>query len=251
MFFMDIWDISKNNLPVTKHGSVAGHVGDVNSNRVKNRIQGILHIAKRSRCYLYKSFESVQKGANLSCTQLMDSVARRGTGLAPSICLEVDGGSENQNRTVFALCADLVGRGCTDLITAHRLPIHHTHNRLDGYFGTISQHVKGKIGTKQQRHSNGIGALSQQDWDSAVRESLGAVDVEVVNTYAVYDFESHYAPHIDKHFSGYGSGSLIRVIQFYRGASTAEWPKGEPLVRSGWQCRMRQQPSVVAGVAVL
>ena len=76
----------------------------------------------------------------------MDSISRRGTGLVPNVSFEVDGGSENQNKTVFALCADLVLQSCVDMITLYRLPIHHTHNRLDSYFGTLSQGVKGRAG---------------------------------------------------------------------------------------------------------
>lgn len=93
----------------------------------------------------------------------MDAIHRKG-GLAPEVNLEVDGGSENQNKTLFALCADLLLRGCTKRICINRLPIHHTHNILDAYFGILSQSCKGKDGNSRTRHSLGVGSMSQQDW---------------------------------------------------------------------------------------
>ena len=94
----------------------------------------------------------------------MDTIHRKG-GLAPEVSFEVDGGSENQNKTLFALCADLILRRCAKRITLYRLPIHHTHNILDAFFGQLAQAAKGTDGSAKTRHSLGVGSLSQQDWD--------------------------------------------------------------------------------------
>ena len=158
----------------------------------------------------------------------MDSIFRRGTGLAPSVSLEVDGGSENQNKTVLALCADLLLRGCTKVITLYRLPIHHTHNVLDGYFGKLSQSTKGGVGGRQ---SLGSCSLSQQDWDKTAENTLKNVDVKVVNTRALYDYVGHYKDCLDPKFTGFGPGTPIRVMQLFLGDATEMFPKGEPLLR--------------------
>ena len=61
------------------------------------------------------------QGANLTCTQLIDAVARRGKGLASEVNLEVDGGCENWNKTVFALCCDLLLRGCCKKVSVYNV----------------------------------------------------------------------------------------------------------------------------------
>lgn len=118
----------------------------------------------------------------MTCTQLLDTINRKG-GLAQDVNLEVDGGSENQNKTVFALCAHLVLKGCTKRITINRLPIHHTHNQLDAYFGKLSQNCKGRDGCGKTRHSLGAGSMSQQDWKKTaeVSNNLSSIVVLISN----------------------------------------------------------------------
>ena len=229
VIFCDIWDISKNLVPWSKFGSVDGAFGDTDTNVIRNRIQGIMYHGKTPMLYLYKSLPLVRKGADLTCTQIMDSICRRGTGLAPTVSFEVDGGSENQNKTVIALCADLLVRKCTKMITLVRLPIHHTHNILDGYFGQLSQSTKGKVSAT--RHIMGVGSRSQQDWDKAAQSTLRTVDVKVVDTRALYDFTGHYKNCIDPKFVGFGPGTPIRVMQLFLGPPTQMFPEGEPLMR--------------------
>jgi hypothetical protein len=60
VIFCDIWDISKNQVPVTKYGKVDGAVGDTKKRVVRNRIQGIMAHGKRPKLYLYKSLPTVQ-----------------------------------------------------------------------------------------------------------------------------------------------------------------------------------------------
>ena len=90
---------------------------------------------------------------------------------------EVDGGSENQNRIVLAFYAHLVAKRSTEVVVAYRLPLMHTHNRLDRKFGTASQNTRGRSGGRARV---GCGALSQQEWDRKVTASLsGSCDVNV------------------------------------------------------------------------
>ena len=44
--FFDMWDISKNLIPITKYGKVDGAVGDTDKNVIKNRIQGMMYWGK-------------------------------------------------------------------------------------------------------------------------------------------------------------------------------------------------------------
>ena len=60
VLFCDIWDISKNVVPVTKYGKIDGAVGDTDKCSVKNRIQGIMSHGKTPTLWLYKSLPTVQ-----------------------------------------------------------------------------------------------------------------------------------------------------------------------------------------------
>lgn len=60
VLFCDIWDISKNLVPVTKYGKVDGAAGDTEKNVIRNRIQGIMAHGPRPQLWLYKSLPTVQ-----------------------------------------------------------------------------------------------------------------------------------------------------------------------------------------------
>ena len=233
--YFDIWDMNGTIVPRTAMGSIDGAVGHSKANSIKNRVQGIFFAGKEQdqKLYLYKSFDTVKKGANLTCTQLTDAIRRRGRGLAPTVNFEIDGGSENQNITVLAFYALLLVHDSCNSATASRLPIHHGHNLLDSFFGTGAQGVKGKRGRPGAggRESAGQGSMSQQDWDRNVARALQSVNCEVVETFAVLDFEKWLAPFIDQRFNGYGPGTPIRVFRVVLGDPTREFPQGQPLIQ--------------------
>ena len=118
-----------------------------------------------------------------------------------------------------------------------RLPIHHTHNRLDGYFGLICQKEKGKNRNGGKGYQKGQRSMSQQEWQNNVESALQTVTTKVIWTHCLYAFDEHYEPYIgtlwaatlvipllirallDKKFTGFGPGSPIRVMKFDLGMS--------------------------------
>ena len=103
---------------------------------------------------------------------------------------------------------------CHSQVTVWRLPIHHTHNILDGYFGLLSISDKGTSGNGKNAFRCGQGSLSQQDWTKRAESTLSTADVEVVQTNCLYDFTAHYKKCIDPKFTGFGPGSPVRVMEF-------------------------------------
>ena len=113
----------------------------------------------------------------------------------------------------------------TEQLIAHRLPLNHTHNRLDRKFGTAAQSTRGRSGVRARA---GCGAHSQQEFNRKVVMAISDCHVEVHGTFAVYDAESYYKPHVDANLTGYGPGTPMRVIKIFRGAPTAECHDVEP-----------------------
>jgi len=178
----DIWDVSKLKTPWTCIGNIAGAVGDTDKNTIRNRVQGFLSWGPDPLLQLRRSYPNTKKGANLTVTQLSDFIHRRGAGVAPTVNFEIDGGSKNQNKTLIAYYAYLVLKRTVKRVRAWRLPIKHTHNRLDKDFGKGSQGTRGRSGA---RKSAGVGALSQQDWARNVIAAIPTKKVEVSQCYHV------------------------------------------------------------------
>ena len=61
--------------------------------------------------------------------------------------------------------------------------------------------------------------------------SVYSFSSQIVESFALFDAESNYMPHIDLKFSGYGPGTPMRVIKIFRGAPTPTFPNGEPRLK--------------------
>lgn len=63
--------------------------------------------------------------------------------LPPTVYVQIDGGSENVNKTVLAMLALLVAKrvGGLRALVLTRLPVGHTHEDIDSIFGVISRWI--------------------------------------------------------------------------------------------------------------
>ena len=81
VLFCDIWDISKNIVPVSKYGKIDGAVGDTAKNCVRNRIQGIMSHGAKPKLWLYKSLPTVSVSTlcyTIILSVILVSVHRKG-----------------------------------------------------------------------------------------------------------------------------------------------------------------------------
>ena len=62
---------------------------------------------------------------------------QREGNLPPTIYIQVDGGSENANIFFFAMAELLICKKMAKKIVITRLPVGHTHEDIDAFFGTI------------------------------------------------------------------------------------------------------------------
>ena len=76
------------------------------------------------------------------------------------IYIQIDGGAENSNKYIPALCEYLVAKRITKRIILTRLPVGHTHEDIDACFGVIFEWFK-----KMNIHS-------PQDYKLKLQEAL-------------------------------------------------------------------------------
>ena len=85
--------------------------------------------------------KTVDKGANTIATIIFSLVRYfKSTGssmTATTLYLQCDGGSENINRTMFALCDMMVRMGWFKNVYMFRLPVGHSHQLIDQFFSTL------------------------------------------------------------------------------------------------------------------
>lgn len=147
------------------------------------------------RFVLYRTFGNVEENANLAIhcilMQLEDRIQRLGT-LPPTINIQIDGGSENANKTLLALCELIVAMRLTQKIYLTRLPVGHTHEDIDGKFGRLWTFMRNKLVLSPQLHSQYL----QQCFGGEGRLPFSCIDV-----FCVADYKSLLKPWIDTSFS--------------------------------------------------
>jgi hypothetical protein len=143
---------------------------------------------------MYRTYGSVRSGSNLLITCLLlhleDRIRRFGR-LPPTIFLQVDGGSENCNRYVFAMCELLIARSLTQRIFLSRLPVGHTHEDMYGKFGKLWFYIR-----KRPVLSPQVQTKRLEQCFGNTNESFAVVDI-----FAVIDYKSFLHPYIDDQFS--------------------------------------------------
>lgn len=89
---------------------------------------------------IYRTTETVAKGANLTIHCILDRLKKFNDKhhYYPEILyLQIDGGSENANKYLLAMLELLVAKRICKDVWFTRLPTGHTHEDIDGVFGTI------------------------------------------------------------------------------------------------------------------
>ena len=96
------------------------------------------------------------------------------------IYIQIDGGSENANKYIPALCEYLVAKRITKRIILTRLPVGHTHEDIDACFGVIFEWFKTRD------------VHSPQDYKKQIQEALknNKNVVEVEDIYVIPDYQS-------------------------------------------------------------
>ena len=146
---------------------------------------------------IYRTFHNVKLNANHQIYSLLYQLERlylaNQESLPPTVYVQIDGGSENVNKTVLAMLSLLVAKrvgGLRNLVLT-RLPVGHTHEDIDSIFGVISRWIFKKF------------IADPQAYEQAIKAALArkGIPVEVIDIFCVPDFETFINPYIDENFA--------------------------------------------------
>ena len=110
---------------------------DTFSAPLKQMITGIKQHGKNGGVTLYRSVDTVPKGANLIVYCILSQIEKwkQVHGYYPEeLYLQVDGGSENANKCLLSILELLVVKRIVRLVYYSRLPTGHTHEDIDAAF---------------------------------------------------------------------------------------------------------------------
>ena len=146
---MDGMDSAKTCIP--SYADLQGELVGMYKNFLKVKLTGVM--IHGYNLNVFATFPWVRCGANLCASTLMHTLVKwqeglrlQGRELPRTLYLLVDGGSENVNKTLFALYAWLVTFDIFEEIYVTRLPVGHTHNDLDQRWSVVAQRLHGKHG---------------------------------------------------------------------------------------------------------
>ena len=165
---------------------------------INQHICGILNHGRSFN--MYRTFHTTRNNGNLAMHCIQLTIEK--TLCLIVCCQQIDGGSENTSKSCLAMCELLVIRGLTKRIVLTRLPVGHTHEDIDARFALIWKRA-------QLAH---LLTLSQYS-----RMAISATSVNcpfpsnVIDIYAVPDYDSHLRPCIDKKFGRYAKEEVTQL----------------------------------------
>jgi hypothetical protein len=193
---------------------------------LSQKVQGVFFHNQALHLYLISPF--VQTGGNLTLTCLVRSLqqlAAAGKVFPTTLYLQVDGGTENWNLTLFAfidLCFDLFPS--LNLAYVCRLAAKKGHQDIDRLFSYGNQ---GLFGTGPKGKKVGKDVLTRDDFKRIFLSALADKPETMLlhRTFEdldfTYDMKSFLDPHINPEFSGYGSRGEVHLLRFLRKEKSA------------------------------
>jgi len=166
------------------------------SSKFGQHIQGVLLHGRG--ILIYRTFNTISNCANLQIHTMLltlQHVKNTENQIPGVFYYQIDGGSENTAKAVIALCEYLVSKRLVIKIVLTRLMVGHTHEDIDGKFGTVWTYTREKS------------ILTPDAYKRALYKCLKKKDsndyVCVVDLIAIPDYKSFFEPCIDPKFERY------------------------------------------------
>lgn len=125
---IDLEDSSKTGLPYL--GMEASFAKQIEHHLTGAKLHG-------DHVHFFPTMNTVGKSANLTCYCILRTIEMfhaRHKRFPETIYVQVDGGSENANETVLAMCELIIQKRFGKVLLLCRLPPGHTHDDIDGKY---------------------------------------------------------------------------------------------------------------------
>ncbi len=157
---------------------------------------------------MYRTFNNVNADGNLTIHIILKQIEKRllrqprVKGKPFTLFLQVDGGSENANKHLLAMCEFLVARKIFTSIELTRLPVGHTHEDIDGKFGTLWKLIRNRC------------VITPQEYERAMREAFHKEEMPfyMEDIYAVPNYKAFLdSGNIDSQFGKFAKEELTQL----------------------------------------
>ena len=164
------------------------------SNGLEQHIEGVLTHGQGFT--IYRSFPTVDADADFTIFCLLSELEKwrdsHKQNFPHTWYIQIDGGSENANKYLFAALEYIVAKRLVQKIVLTRLPVGHTHEDIDACFGVIASWYGRHI------------VHTPQEYAEAIEEAFGAeqskLKCKVVDVFIVPNYQEFFASSIDPHF---------------------------------------------------
>ena len=164
------------------------------SNGLEQHIEGVL--THGHGFTIYRSFPTVDADADFTIFCLLSELEKwkdsHLQNFPQTWYIQIDGGSENANKYLFAALEYIVAKRLVQKIVLTRLPVGHTHEDIDACFGVIA--------TWYGRHI----VHTPQEYAEAIESAFGAesskLKCKVVDVFVVPNYQEFFSSSIDQHF---------------------------------------------------
>ena len=164
------------------------------SNGLEQHIEGVLTHGQGFT--IYRSFPTVDADADFTIFCLLSELEKwrdnHKQNFPHTWYIQIDGGSENANKYLFAALEYIVAKRLVQKIVLTRLPVGHTHEDIDACFGVIASWYGRHI------------VHTPQEYAEAIEEAFGAehskLKCKVVDVFIVPNYQEFFATSIDPHF---------------------------------------------------
>jgi hypothetical protein len=156
-------------------------------------LQGCISHAGNETTF-YWTYPNVMTGSSFMIHCIFTAIEKAladGKDLPDKVYIQIDGGSENVAKSVYAALEHLVYKRFCKRIIISRLPVGHTHEDIDSRFGKIWAHIRT------------LSIYTLEEFEKAIRRAFAGNKVFVVAVIAIMDYGKYYEQFVDKKFSNY------------------------------------------------
>lgn len=145
------------------------------------------------------------------------------------IYYQVDGGSENTAKAIFAMAELLVAKGICNQLFLTRLPVGHTHEDIDSKFSKIWMRLRDEHVSTMREYTDLI--------EKALCPDSNHLECEVIDIFVVPYYVSYLQPCMDKAFGRYARLEWTQLQwRFEKVCVSSDFPLGVKTMYRACSC---------------